>query len=137
MGIENPVHLLFIAVVALVVLGPRRLPDLARALGKGVREFRDAIGQGEGTAPSDHPVGLEPGDGEERIGEIVHTEAVHSAGADELPSAHAVAPTHEARGADDAARDEPPDAAAGAAVADPVDPTQAVRSGGAPDRRPL
>src|SRR6266516_3641926 len=46
MGIENPVHLLFIAVVALVVLGPRRLPDLARAVGKGVREFRDAINSG-------------------------------------------------------------------------------------------
>jgi sec-independent protein translocase protein TatA len=46
MGIENPVHLLFIAVVALVVLGPRRLPELARALGKGVREFREAINSG-------------------------------------------------------------------------------------------
>jgi TatA/E family protein of Tat protein translocase len=46
MGIENPLHLLFIAVVALVVLGPRRLPDLARALGKGVREFREAINAG-------------------------------------------------------------------------------------------
>jgi sec-independent protein translocase protein TatA len=46
-GIENPVHLLFIAVVALVVLGPKRLPGLARALGHGIREFRDAIGQGE------------------------------------------------------------------------------------------
>jgi sec-independent protein translocase protein TatA len=46
MGIENPVHLLFIAVVALVVLGPRRLPELARALGKGVREFRDAMSVG-------------------------------------------------------------------------------------------
>jgi sec-independent protein translocase protein TatA len=43
MGIENPVHLLFIAIVALVVLGPKRLPELARALGKGVREFREAI----------------------------------------------------------------------------------------------
>jgi len=42
-GIENPIHLLFIAVVALVVLGPRRLPDLARALGKGLREFREAL----------------------------------------------------------------------------------------------
>jgi TatA/E family protein of Tat protein translocase len=49
-GIENPVHLLFIAVVALIVLGPKRLPGLARALGHGIREFRDAIGQGE-TAP--------------------------------------------------------------------------------------
>jgi sec-independent protein translocase protein TatA len=47
MGIENPVHLLFIAVVALVVLGPKRLPGLARALGHGIREFREAIGQGE------------------------------------------------------------------------------------------
>ena len=43
MGIENPVHLLFIAVVALVVLGPKRLPELARALGQGIREFRQAV----------------------------------------------------------------------------------------------
>jgi TatA/E family protein of Tat protein translocase len=44
-GIENPVHLLFIAIVALIVLGPKRLPELARALGHGIREFREAIGQ--------------------------------------------------------------------------------------------
>jgi sec-independent protein translocase protein TatA len=43
MGIENPVHLLFLGAVALVVLGPKRLPELARALGKGVREFRESI----------------------------------------------------------------------------------------------
>ena len=53
MGLENPVHLLFIAAVALVVLGPRRLPDLAKALGKGVREFRDAMSAGEdGESPA-------------------------------------------------------------------------------------
>jgi TatA/E family protein of Tat protein translocase len=137
MGIENPVHLLFIAIVALVVLGPRRLPDLARALGKGVREFREAIGQGEGTPPSDPPVGLQPSIGEERIGEDVPTEALHSVPADAPPSAAAPEPTHEAPAAHEATRDEPPGAPAGAAVADRVDPTQAVRSGGAPDRRPL
>ena len=43
MGIESPVHLLFLAAVALVVLGPKRLPELARALGKGMREFREAL----------------------------------------------------------------------------------------------
>jgi TatA/E family protein of Tat protein translocase len=46
MGIENPVHLLFIAAVALIVLGPKRLPELARALGQGIREFRSALDEG-------------------------------------------------------------------------------------------
>jgi sec-independent protein translocase protein TatA len=47
MGIENPVHLIFLAAVALVVLGPKRLPELARAAGKGMREFRESL-NGEG-----------------------------------------------------------------------------------------
>ena len=51
MGIENPVHLLFIAAVALIVLGPKRLPGLARALGQGVREFRAALERGEQEGP--------------------------------------------------------------------------------------
>ncbi len=46
MGIDNPVHLIFIAAVALIVLGPKRLPDLARSLGQGMREFRDSMSQG-------------------------------------------------------------------------------------------
>jgi len=57
MGIESPVHLLFIAVVALVVLGPKRLPALARALGQGIREFRQSLdigagGEGHGPPPA-------------------------------------------------------------------------------------
>jgi TatA/E family protein of Tat protein translocase len=47
MGIENPLHLAFIAAVALIVLGPKRLPGLARALGQGIREFRAALSEGE------------------------------------------------------------------------------------------
>jgi sec-independent protein translocase protein TatA len=42
-GIDNPIHLLFLGAVALLVLGPKRLPELARALGKGMREFRAAM----------------------------------------------------------------------------------------------
>jgi sec-independent protein translocase protein TatA len=42
-GIDSPLHLLFVAAVALIVVGPKRLPEVARALGKGMREFRDAM----------------------------------------------------------------------------------------------
>lgn len=40
-GIGFP-ELVLIAVIALVVIGPKRLPDLARALGRGFAEFRRA-----------------------------------------------------------------------------------------------
>ncbi|MGO9248112.1 MAG: twin-arginine translocase TatA/TatE family subunit [Solirubrobacteraceae bacterium] len=80
MGIDNPVHLIFLAAVALLVLGPRRLPEVARSLGKGIREFREAMNVGAGDA----------------------------------------AP--------------PPEQLPLAQVVDPVEP---VRSGDAPDRRPL
>jgi sec-independent protein translocase protein TatA len=46
MGIESPTHLIFIAIVALIVLGPKRLPDLARSLGNGIREFRQSLEDG-------------------------------------------------------------------------------------------
>jgi Tat protein translocase TatB subunit len=40
-GIGMP-ELIIIMVIALIVIGPRKLPDLARALGKGMAEFRKA-----------------------------------------------------------------------------------------------
>ncbi len=46
MGFENPVHILFVAAVALVVLGPKRLPELTRAAGRSIREFREALNGG-------------------------------------------------------------------------------------------
>jgi sec-independent protein translocase protein TatA len=41
--ILQPTHLLLVLVVALLVLGPKRLPEVARHLGSGIRDFRDAI----------------------------------------------------------------------------------------------
>lgn len=41
--ILQPTHLLFILVVALLVLGPKRLPEVGRTLGNGLRDFRSAI----------------------------------------------------------------------------------------------
>jgi sec-independent protein translocase protein TatA len=45
-GIDNPVHILFVGIIALVVLGPKRLPELAKALGHGIREFRESVDLG-------------------------------------------------------------------------------------------
>jgi sec-independent protein translocase protein TatA len=41
--IIQPTHLIFILVVALLVLGPKRLPEVGRSLGRGIRDFRDAM----------------------------------------------------------------------------------------------
>jgi sec-independent protein translocase protein TatA len=56
MGIVNPLHLIFVAVIALIVLGPKRLPDLVRSLGNAVHEFRESLGE----TASDDPARPEP-----------------------------------------------------------------------------
>ena len=45
--ILQPTHLLFILVVALLVLGPKRLPEVGRSLGRGLRDFRNALNMDE------------------------------------------------------------------------------------------
>ena len=44
--ILQPTHLIIILIVALVVLGPKRLPDAGRAVGEGLKEFRNSISAG-------------------------------------------------------------------------------------------
>ncbi len=39
----SPVHLILLGAIALIVFGPRRLPEMARNLGRGVREFKSAV----------------------------------------------------------------------------------------------
>jgi sec-independent protein translocase protein TatA len=43
----GPMELMIVAVIVLLVLGPRRLPDAGRSLGRGLREFKQAIGGGK------------------------------------------------------------------------------------------
>ena len=42
-GLLQPMHLVLILGIALVVFGPKKLPDLGRGLGLGIRGFRDAV----------------------------------------------------------------------------------------------
>ena len=46
-------EMLILAVIALLVFGPKRLPEIGNAVGKGMREFKDAV---NGTATE--PVGI-------------------------------------------------------------------------------
>ena len=48
--ILQPTHLLFVLVIALLVLGPKRLPEVGRSLGRGLRDFRMAM-SGEDREP--------------------------------------------------------------------------------------
>jgi sec-independent protein translocase protein TatA len=39
----GPLELAIVLIIALVIFGPKRLPDLGRSLGRGMREFKDSI----------------------------------------------------------------------------------------------
>lgn len=43
MGLDNPIHLLLLLVVLLLVFGAKRLPEMGRSLGDGLRGFKDAV----------------------------------------------------------------------------------------------
>jgi sec-independent protein translocase protein TatA len=42
-GLFSPSHLIIILVIALIVLGPKRLPEAGRGLGEAIRGFRESI----------------------------------------------------------------------------------------------
>lgn len=46
-------ELMIVLVIALIVLGPKKLPDAGRALGNGMREFKDSLGGGKGKHDDD------------------------------------------------------------------------------------
>jgi sec-independent protein translocase protein TatA len=65
----GPLELIVVLIIALIVLGPQRLPDVARSLGRGMREFRGALERsGDDEDDGDDPepeYGYEPSSAEE------------------------------------------------------------------------
>jgi len=47
----GPLEIAIVLIVALIILGPKKLPDMGRSLGKGMREFKSAI---SGDSRDDH-----------------------------------------------------------------------------------
>lgn len=52
----SPIQILIVLVIALLVFGPKRLPEMGRSIGRGIREFKGAITDDEPRATPARPV---------------------------------------------------------------------------------
>ena len=71
----SPIQLIIVMIIALVVLGPKRLPEMGKSLGKGIREFKQSV-SGDEHPPLPAPIPPE----------AVHA-AMHTAPTEEVDSA--------------------------------------------------
>lgn len=56
MGLDNPIHIAFLLILLLLVFGAKRLPEMGKSLGSGMRGFKDAIsGESHEAASITHP----------------------------------------------------------------------------------
>ncbi len=51
LGLDNPIHLIFLLVLLLLVFGAKRLPEMGRSLGSGMRGFKESL-SGESSQPA-------------------------------------------------------------------------------------
>ena len=57
MWTPGPLEIIVVLVIVLIVFGPKRLPDLGRSLGRGMREFKDSVtGKDKDELPETTPV---------------------------------------------------------------------------------
>ena len=54
MGILEPWHLILILAIVLIIFGPGKLPDIGKAMGKTIKEFRQASSTDPGRPASEH-----------------------------------------------------------------------------------
>jgi sec-independent protein translocase protein TatA len=68
----GPLEIIIVLVIVLVIFGPKRLPDLGRSLGRGMREFKDSVtGKDKDELPAaDERADAKP---EPRSGSVVET----------------------------------------------------------------
>ena len=54
-GLFQPMHLLVLIAIALLIFGPKKLPELGKGLGEAIRGFKDSLKTGEATPPVQPP----------------------------------------------------------------------------------
>jgi sec-independent protein translocase protein TatA len=60
MGLDNPLHIVFLVVILLLVFGARRLPEIGRSLGSGMREFKQSVTGESHSQQTALPAGEQP-----------------------------------------------------------------------------
>jgi sec-independent protein translocase protein TatA len=55
MGLDNPIHIAFLLILLLLVFGAKRLPEMGRSLGSGLRGFKETVsGEHTHSSPTAH-----------------------------------------------------------------------------------
>lgn len=62
LGLDNPIHLVFLLVILLLVFGAKRLPEMGRSLGAGLRGFKESINGEHAAAQLEQPAVAEASD---------------------------------------------------------------------------
>lgn len=52
MGLSNPLHIAVLVLILVMVFGAKRLPELGRSLGSGIKEFKGSIGGADHDTPA-------------------------------------------------------------------------------------
>ena len=52
----GPMEIIIVLVIALVVFGPKRLPELGKSVGKGIREFRGSVSGDHSDSDEETPI---------------------------------------------------------------------------------
>ena len=69
----GPLELAIVLIIALVIFGPKRLPELGRSMGRGIREFKSSISGNDDDEESPKPAQIE---GADKPDEPVESEVV-------------------------------------------------------------
>ncbi len=69
----GPLEIIIVLVIVLIIFGPKRLPDLGRSLGRGMREFKDSVTGKDKDDDEDRPeitkaeAGEQPGSSSDKV----------------------------------------------------------------------
>jgi sec-independent protein translocase protein TatA len=82
----GPLEIAIVLIIALIVFGPKRLPELGRSVGSGIKEFREGLSNmgndlsaDDDDDPDDDPVAISPATPDPEVKEILRDDPAEAA----------------------------------------------------------